>query len=90
MKNNKYSDYKILHFGEKIKSFKTETVSAPIYVRVKPINLCNHGCFFCIYSDGFRVKDKDNHIISGMHTDIEYPASCVSDIRVVIFLPSRS
>jgi len=71
MKNNKYSDYKILHFGEKIKSFKTETVSAPIYVRVKPINLCNHGCFFCIYSDGFRVKDKDNHIISGMHTDIE-------------------
>lgn len=71
MRNNKYSDYKILHFNEKIDSFKQEKVAAPIYVRVKPINLCNHGCFFCIYSTGFRAKDKkENHIISGMHTDM--------------------
>lgn len=70
MKNNKYSDYKIFHFEEKIASFKSGNIIAPIYVRIKPINLCNHGCFFCIYSDGYRAKDKDNHIISGMHTDI--------------------
>lgn len=72
MNNNKYSDYKILHFPEKIKSFVNHEVAAPIYVRIKPINLCNHGCFFCVYSTGFRVKDGGpvDHIQSGMHEDM--------------------
>jgi len=71
--NNKYSDYKILHFPEKVKSFFDEKLTAPIYVRIKPINLCNHGCFFCVYSTGFRVKDgaEEDHIISHMHEDMK-------------------
>ena len=70
--NNKYSDYKILHFPEKIQSFLDQKLTAPIYVRIKPINLCNHGCFFCVYSTGFRVKDgaEEEHIISHMHEDM--------------------
>jgi MoaA/NifB/PqqE/SkfB family radical SAM enzyme len=65
---NKYSDYKIVHFPEKIKSFVQGQLTSPLYVRIKPINLCNHGCFFCGYSTGFRVKDDPtNHIDSGMH-----------------------
>jgi MoaA/NifB/PqqE/SkfB family radical SAM enzyme len=73
MKNNKYSDYKIFHFQEKIDSFLEQKITAPIYVRIKPINLCNHGCFFCVYSTGFRVKDgaDEDHIISGMHEDMK-------------------
>lgn len=73
MKNNKYSDYKIIHFPEKIKSFLDKKISAPIYVRIKPINLCNHGCFFCVYSTGFRVKDggEEEHIVSHMHEDMK-------------------
>ena len=73
MKNNKYSDYKIFHFQEKINSFLSQEVTAPIYVRIKPINLCNHGCFFCVYSTGFRVKDggEEEHIVSGMHEDMK-------------------
>jgi MoaA/NifB/PqqE/SkfB family radical SAM enzyme len=69
MKRNKYSDFKILHFQDKVNSFLKNEVTAPIYVRIKPINLCNHGCFFCVYSTGFRVKDggEQEHIISGMH-----------------------
>ena len=73
MKQNKYSDYKILHFEEKMNSFLKAEITAPIYVRIKPINLCNHGCFFCVYSTGFRVKDskdKIDHIISGMHQNM--------------------
>lgn len=72
MKHNKYSDYKIFHFKEKIDSFVTQEITAPIYVRIKPINLCNHGCFFCVYSTGFRVKDggDEEHIISQMHEDM--------------------
>jgi MoaA/NifB/PqqE/SkfB family radical SAM enzyme len=73
VKSNKYSDYKIFHFPEKLNSFVAGRVSAPLYVRVKPINLCNHGCFFCVYSTGFRVKDggDEQHIISGMHEDMK-------------------
>ena len=73
MKHNKYSDFKIFNFPEKLNSFVAGEVKAPLYVRVKPINLCNHGCFFCVYSTGFRVKDggDEEHIISGMHEDMK-------------------
>ncbi len=70
MKHNKYSEYKIVFFPEKLHSFMENKIEAPIYVRVKPINRCDHSCFFCVYSTGFRKNDKENHIISGMHTDI--------------------
>lgn len=49
MPSNKYSDLKIVHFPDKLKSFRKGTISAPIYVRVKPINLCNHHCWWCVY-----------------------------------------
>lgn len=73
MRNNKYSNFKIFHFPEKLNSFKERRVTAPIYVRIKPINLCNHGCFFCTYSTGFRVKDgaEEPHINSLMHQDMK-------------------
>ena len=73
MKSNKYSDFKIFHHPEKLISFGAGKVTAPVYVRVKPINLCNHGCFFCVYSTGFRVKDggEEEHIVSGMHEDMK-------------------
>jgi len=73
MKHNKYSDYKILNRLDKLKSFVEGEITAPLYVRVKPINLCNHGCFFCAYSTGFRVKDggEEEHIMSGMHENMQ-------------------
>ena len=73
MKTNKYSDFKIFHVAGKVNSFLENTITAPIYVRIKPINLCNHGCFFCAYSTGFRVKDggEEDHIHSGMHEDMK-------------------
>jgi MoaA/NifB/PqqE/SkfB family radical SAM enzyme len=72
MKQNKYSNFKIFNFQDKINSFKKNEITAPIYVRVKPINLCNHGCFFCAYSTGFRIKDGGDHphVITKMHEDM--------------------
>ena len=69
MKYNKYSDLKILAFPDKIASFQQGRVSAPIYVRIKPTNRCNHGCRFCCYSDGTkRPKDRaDLHLQAQMH-----------------------
>ena len=70
MKQNKYSDFKIFSFPEKVESFRTGNITAPIYVRIKPINICQHACRFCTYSDGStRKKDRpDLHLQSGMHT----------------------
>lgn len=56
----KYTPYKIFHFPEVIDSFKSkpESISPPIHVRIKPINLCNHHCWFCSYkADGVELGE---------------------------------
>lgn len=69
MKHNKYSDLKIFGFPEKIQAFREGRVTAPLYVRIKPINRCMHACHWCVYSDGHtRPKDRpEAHLQSGMH-----------------------
>ena len=51
----KYSQLKILHFKDKIDSLPKEVsdIKAPIHVRIKPTNVCNHNCWYCAY----RAKD---------------------------------
>lgn len=46
---NKYSDKKIVWFPEKMNSFISGKVTPPIYARIKPLNRCNHRCFWCVY-----------------------------------------
>src|SRR3989344_1081482 len=46
-----YSKDKIFHHPEKIESIVTGNVTAPVSVRIKPTNICNHGCFYCTYAD---------------------------------------
>lgn len=69
MKHNIYSDMKIFGFPEKIRSFREGTITAPIYVRIKPTNRCMHACHWCVYSDGHtRPKDRPElHLQSHMH-----------------------
>ena len=57
---NKYSNNKIVWFNEKLTSLRDNYVTAPIYVRIKPINKCQHKCFFCIYNGEY----------SGMHENM--------------------
>lgn len=52
MRQNKYSDQKIVWFPDKLASFRDGTITAPIYVRVKPTNRCNHSCDWCAYGHG--------------------------------------
>lgn len=72
MRQNKYSDYKIVSFPEKIDSFRMGIITAPIYVRIKPINRCSHACHWCVYSDGtLRAKDRpEKHLQAGMHEEM--------------------
>lgn len=57
--NNKYSNYKIAWFPNKLKALFNNTVTAPIYVRIKPTNRCCHNCYFCVYNYSFS-KMHDN------------------------------
>lgn len=74
MRQNKYSDLKIVQFPEKIQSFHDGIISAPIYVRIKPINRCNQDCHFCCYAQSWRKSssqtDEIDHIVSEMHRDM--------------------
>ncbi len=45
-----YSSLKMFHFQEKLDSLPyKENMRAPIHVRIKPTNLCNHRCRYCAY-----------------------------------------
>ena len=48
-----YSHQKLAFHKEKLKSLKEGRITAPLYVRVKPTNKCNHKCFYCSYDPDF-------------------------------------
>lgn len=47
-----YSNLKIFAHPEKLAALKRGEVTAPVYVRIKPTNACNHGCNYCHYGSG--------------------------------------
>lgn len=60
--NNKptpYSILKIFAHPEKIQSIKNGERTAPIYIRIKPTNVCNHGCNYCHYGKGMYLDLKE-------------------------------
>lgn len=46
-----YSELKIFHHTDRIEKFIKGERVAPIYVRIKPTNVCNQKCFYCAYAD---------------------------------------
>lgn len=50
-KGNLYSSMKIFHFKDKIDSTprSVDKIMAPIHIRIKPTNVCNHNCCYCAY-----------------------------------------
>ncbi|MBQ8693524.1 MAG: radical SAM protein, partial [Synergistaceae bacterium] len=59
-----YSNLKIFAHAEALKSIGDGKRIAPVYIRLKPTNYCNHNCYYCSYADselGLRdaVKKQD-------------------------------
>ena len=51
MEHGPYSNLKILWHPDKLAALRKGNVTAPLYVRIKPTNRCNHRCFYCSYAD---------------------------------------
>jgi MoaA/NifB/PqqE/SkfB family radical SAM enzyme len=50
-KSNPYSSLKIFAHPEKVQAIEAGERTAPIYIRLKPTNVCNHHCYYCSYAD---------------------------------------
>lgn len=75
---SKYSKLKIFHYPEKIESLVSDNpeIQAPLHIRIKPTNVCNHKCWYCAYhQDDFQLGQdmvmKDSIPLSKMMEIIE-------------------
>lgn len=57
-----YNILKIFAHPEKIKAIKNGDRTAPIYIRIKPTNVCNHSCNYCHYGSGMYLDLKEERM----------------------------
>ncbi len=69
-----YSRTKVFHFPEKLKAQAEGRHTAPVSVRIKPTNRCNHSCGYCC----FRVEGLP--MSGGMETRDEIPADVMHQV----------
>lgn len=60
-----YSSLKFLRFTDQMAALTEGRVLAPVHIRVKPTNRCNHKCWFCAYrteglSLGGQMREQDS------------------------------
>lgn len=68
---NIYTPMKIFHFKDKVDSLPqgTDDILAPIHIRIKPINGCNHRCRYCAYREDALQLGKDMKIADAIPKD---------------------
>ena len=44
-----YSNLKFLRYTKHIEAIRDQSIVAPVHIRIKPINRCNHNCWYCAY-----------------------------------------
>lgn len=53
-----YSNLKIFHHSEILDKLKKGEHCNPVYIRIKPTNLCNHDCYYCHYKNPYLQLDE--------------------------------
>ena len=57
---NPYSSLKIFHHKDVLEALAHKEHRAPIYIRLKPTNFCNHHCAYCTYGSGDTYEKTEN------------------------------
>ena len=82
MADHAYSQKRIYSHPETIKLLQKDLPNKPIQVRIKPINACNHDCFFCAYASSSRkskiVDTALDHLDTRMHDQTDLTNSIPS------------
>ena len=47
-----YSNLKFLGHDDHLDVLRSGRVVAPVHIRIKPTNRCNHDCWYCVYRVG--------------------------------------
>lgn len=56
--SNPYSDLKILCHPDKMRDLLERRRTAPLYVRIKPTNICNQNCWYCVYANDKVIENR--------------------------------
>ena len=64
----KYSDLKIFNYKNKINSVSKNNskIEAPLHIRIKPTNICNHSCWYCSYQSLDNIQLGKDMILKDM------------------------
>jgi Fe-coproporphyrin III synthase len=46
-----YSKLKFLRFRDQLEALESGNIAPPVHVRIKPMNPCDHDCWYCAYHD---------------------------------------
>ena len=57
---NPYSEIKVFHHHNALQLCDKGVPIAPIYIRLKPTNICNHHCSYCTYGSGNTFQKTNN------------------------------
>ena len=55
-----YSNLKIFHHQDTMKKIMDGERCNPLYIRIKPTNICNHDCYYCHYKNPYLELDEYN------------------------------
>lgn len=55
-----YSNLKIFHHQEVLNKVEKGERCNPLYIRIKPTNVCNHNCYYCHYKNAYLTLDEYN------------------------------
>jgi len=68
-----YSNLKIFHHAEALDAISHNEHRAPLYVRLKPTNICNHHCSYCTYGSGGTTQKTENRDEINHRDSIPWP-----------------
>lgn len=70
---NAYSNLKIFHHAKALDALSSGEHLAPLYIRLKPTNICNHHCAYCTYGSGGTHQKTANRTSIDHRDSIPWP-----------------